>query len=100
MCSSRPRTTTPRHGNCGRTNFYQGNNGWGQPLRPGDGFHGAFSNADLESNRRDLREVNTTHTSIDKGPKVHAEIIREVLKLRGRRTATRAKPRAQTTAKK
>jgi hypothetical protein len=33
--------------------------------------------------------VNTTHTSIDKGPKVHAEIIREVLRLRASRTATR-----------
>jgi len=70
-------------------NVYQANNGWGQPLRPAAGFRGAFTNADLESNRRDLREVNTTHTSIDKGPKVHAEIIREVLRLRASRTVTR-----------
>ena len=70
-------------------NVYQANNGWGQPLRPAAGFRGTFTNADLESNRRDLREVNTTHTSIDKGPKVHAEIIREVMRLRASRTATR-----------
>jgi hypothetical protein len=76
-------------------NFYQANNGWGVPLRPAAGFHGAFTNADLESNRRDLREVNTGHASIDKGPKVHAEIIREVLRLRAPRTATRAKRHAR-----
>jgi len=81
-------------------NVYQANNGWGQPLRPAAGFRGVFTNADLESNRRDLREVNTTHTSIDKGPKVHAEIVREVLRLRAPRTATRAKRHTRTTHKK
>jgi hypothetical protein len=81
-------------------NVYQANNGWGQPLRPAADFRGAFTNANLESNRRDLRESNTTHTSIDKGPKVHAEIIREVLKLRAPRTVTRAKRHVRTSHKK
>ena len=76
-------------------NFYQANNGWGKALQPASGFHGAFTNADLESNRRDLREVNTTHTSIDKGPKVHAEIIREVLRLRAGHGAPRARHHAR-----
>ena len=44
--------------------------------------------------------MNTTHTSIDKGPKVHAEIVREVLRLRAPRTATRAKRHTRTTHKK
>jgi fermentation-respiration switch protein FrsA (DUF1100 family) len=61
--------------------YYQANNGYGEPVGPGAGFSGVLVNADLESNRRDLWDQNLTHVTIDKSPRVHAEIIRAVLAL-------------------
>jgi fermentation-respiration switch protein FrsA (DUF1100 family) len=61
--------------------YYQANNGYGGPVGPGAGFQGVLVNADLESNRRDLWDQNLTHITIDKSPRVHAEIIRAVLAL-------------------
>jgi pimeloyl-ACP methyl ester carboxylesterase len=63
-------------------NYYQSNNGWGQPVRAGPGFRGALVNADLESSRRDLRDVDTGHTTIDKGEKVHRDILRQLVTVR------------------
>lgn len=60
-------------------NYFQSNNGWGQAVQPGDGFKGALVNADLETNRRDLSDPGTGHITIDKGDKVHADILREVM---------------------
>lgn len=60
-------------------NYFQSNKGWGQPVRAGADFKGALVNADLETNRRDLSDPGTGHITIDKGDKVHADILREVM---------------------
>ena len=57
-------------------NYFQSSNGFGQAVRPGVGFRGVLVNSDLETNRRDLRDASTGHTTIDKGTKVHLEILR------------------------
>ncbi len=62
-------------------NYFQSNNGFGQAVRPGVGFRGVLVNSDLETNRRDLRDASTGHTTIDKGTKVHLEILREVMRV-------------------
>jgi pimeloyl-ACP methyl ester carboxylesterase len=62
-------------------NYYQAGNGYGQPVGAASGFQGTLLNADVMSNRRDLWHAGLTHWNIEKSPKVHAEIIREVLKL-------------------
>jgi pimeloyl-ACP methyl ester carboxylesterase len=62
-------------------NYYQSNNGFGQPVGTTADFRGRLMNADVESNRRDLRGAGLTHTTIDKSPSIHAEIIRQVLSL-------------------
>ena len=46
-------------------------------------------NSDLETNRRDLRDPTTGHTTIDKGVKVQLDILREVMRVRGSSVAQR-----------
>lgn len=62
-------------------NYYLPNKGMGQPVGAGANFRGMLVNADLENNRRDSGFAGLTHTTIDKSPAVHAEIIREVQRL-------------------
>ncbi len=70
-------------------NYFQSNNGFGHAVRPGVGFRGVLVNSDLETNRRDLRDPNTGHTTIDKGVKVQLDILREVMRVRGSSVAQR-----------
>jgi pimeloyl-ACP methyl ester carboxylesterase len=70
-------------------NYFQSNNGFGQAVRPGVGFRGVLVNSDLETNRRDLRDPTTGHTTIDKGVKVQLDILREVRRVRGSSVAQR-----------
>jgi pimeloyl-ACP methyl ester carboxylesterase len=70
-------------------NYFQSNNGFGQAVRPGVGFRGVLVNSDLETNRRDLRDPTTGHTTIDKGVKVQLDILREVMRVRGSSVAQR-----------
>ncbi len=57
------------------TNYFQSNNGFGSPLRAGPGFRGRLVNADLVTNRPDLNSAELGHTSIDKSPRIHREIV-------------------------
>jgi hypothetical protein len=75
-------------------NYFQSSNGWGQPVRPGTGFRGVLVNADLETNRRELRDANTGHTTIDKSMKVHVDILREVARVRRLLAERHRKPRS------
>jgi pimeloyl-ACP methyl ester carboxylesterase len=70
-------------------NYFQSNNGFGQAARPGVGFRGVLVNSDLDTNRRDLRDPTTGHTTIDKGAKVQFDILREVMRVRGSSVAQR-----------
>jgi hypothetical protein len=58
-------------------------------MRPGPGFRGSLSNVDLSSDR------SIDHLNIDKSPRLHAQVIAEVLAIVGGRpmtTPTAAKP--------
>lgn len=75
-------------------NYFQSNNGFGSPLRPGQGFRGRLINADLATNRRDLNSAEMGHTTIDKSPRIHAEIVGMVrgLQVPARRMAAKRAP--------
>jgi hypothetical protein len=75
-------------------NYFQSSNGCGQPVRPGASFRGVLVNADLETNRRELRDANTGHTTIDKSWKVHVDILREVTRVRRPIAERHRKPRS------
>jgi hypothetical protein len=81
------------------TNYFQSNNGFGSPLRAGPGFRGRLINADLATNRLDLNHTDMGHTSIDKSPRIHHEIVGTVAALarQPRRLAQRrpSRPPAQ-----
>ncbi len=51
--------------------YYQ-SPGWGAPLAPDTGFHGTLANNDVAG------DWTITHISIDKSPKIHADIVREI----------------------
>ena len=53
-------------------NFYQ-NNGFGKRLSPGPGFTGELSNIDLTA------DANLSHTTIDKSPRLHAQVIAKIV---------------------
>jgi alpha-beta hydrolase superfamily lysophospholipase len=53
-------------------NFYQ-SPGWGAPLTGDAGFHGKIANIDLSD------DPLIIHATIDKSPRVQAEILREIL---------------------
>ena len=55
-------------------NFYQAP-GWGQPVAAERGFHGKIENVNLAG------DLTVTHITIDKNPKVQAEILREIATL-------------------
>ena len=52
-------------------NYYQAE-GWGQPVAGDRGFHGKIMNVDL------ARDLTVTHVTIDKNPKIQAEILQEI----------------------
>lgn len=55
-------------GNVARlVNYYQSNNGWGQAIGRGPGFHGALTNIDL----RDRPDID--HFTIDRNPRLVSE---------------------------
>jgi hypothetical protein len=53
-------------------NFYQ-NNGFGKPLSAGPGFHGELSNIDLTADK------SISHTTIEKSPRLHAQVIAKIV---------------------
>jgi len=55
-------------------NYYQAP-GWGQPVAGDQGFHGKIMNVDLAS------DLTVTHITMDKNPKVQAEIVHEIAAL-------------------
>jgi hypothetical protein len=55
-------------------NFYQAP-GWGQPVAAERGFRGKIENVNLAS------DLTVTHITIDKNPKVQAEILHEIATL-------------------
>jgi len=55
-------------------NYYQAP-GWGQPVEADRGFHGKIMNVNLAS------DLTVTHITIDKNPKVQAEILHEIAAL-------------------
>ena len=55
-------------------NYYQAP-GWGQPVAGDRGFHGKIMNVDLAG------DLTVTHITIDKNPKVQAEILHEIVAL-------------------
>jgi hypothetical protein len=64
-------------------NYYQ-SPGWGAPLTTDDGFRGKLSNIDVSN------DWTITHISIDKSPRIHADIAREVVVLsQGKEGVTR-----------
>jgi len=67
-------------------NLFQTNGVWdvfpwlrGIPLRQQEGGTGALANVDIRRDRRDLLEPNTSHATIAANPKVHDEIVRQVI---------------------
>jgi hypothetical protein len=55
-------------------NYYQAP-GWGQPVAADRGFHGKIENVNLAG------DLTVTHVTIDKNPKVQAEILHEIATL-------------------
>ncbi len=53
-------------------NFYQ-NNGFGKKLSPGPGFAGELTNVDLTA------DANLSHTTIEKSPRLHAQVIAKIV---------------------
>jgi hypothetical protein len=53
-------------------NFYQ-NNGFGKPLSAGPGFQGELSNIDLTADQ------GLSHTTIDKSPRLHAQVVAKIM---------------------
>jgi hypothetical protein len=76
-------------------NFYQ-NNGFGKKLSPGPGFTGELSNIDLTA------DSNLSHTTIEKSPRLHAQVIAKIVDIVNRDLAARlqaAKPKPKKTKK-
>src|SRR5580658_5661302 len=77
-------------------NFYQ-NNGFGKRLSPGPGFTGELNNIDLTA------DANLSHTTIDKSPRLHAQVIAKIVDIVNKDLAARlqaAKPKPKKTKKK
>jgi hypothetical protein len=55
-------------------NFYQ-NNGFGKKLVPAPGFQGELTNIDLTADR------SLSHTTIDKSPRLHAQVIAKIIEI-------------------
>ena len=55
-------------------NYYQAP-GWGQPVAGDRGFHGKIMNVDLAG------DLTVTHITIDKNPKIQADILHEIAAL-------------------
>ncbi len=55
-------------------NFYQ-NNGFGKRLTPGPGFQGELTNLDLTADK------SLSHTTIDKSPRLHAQVIAKIVEI-------------------
>jgi hypothetical protein len=76
-------------------NFYQ-NNGFGKKLSPGPGFTGELSNIDLTA------DSNLSHTTIEKSPRLHAQVIAKIVDIVNKDLAARlqaAKPKPKKTKK-
>ncbi len=61
-------------------NFYGATDGVGKKLSPGKGFHGKLENINIDK----LKEA-IGHLNIEKQPAFHQRVIREVLRLYGRK---------------
>jgi len=62
------------------TNYYFAKNGWGEPLRRGNGFRGRLRNIDFSKDKK------VGHFNIDEQPKLHRQVIantRRHLRYRG-----------------
>ena len=73
-------------------NFYQ-NNGFGKRLSPGPGFQGELSNIDLTA------DTGLSHTTIEKSPRLHAQIMQRIADIVNKDLAKRLQP-AKPKAKK
>jgi pimeloyl-ACP methyl ester carboxylesterase len=76
-------------------NFYQ-NNGFGKRLSPGAGFQGELTNYDLTA------DANLSHTTIDKSPRLHAQVIAKIVDIVNKDLAAKIKankPKSKKTKK-
>ncbi len=72
-------------------NFYQ-NNGFGKKLTPGPGFQGELTNLDLTA------DSSLSHTTIDKSPRLHAQVIAKIVEIVNKDLANKiqaSKPKAK-----
>jgi hypothetical protein len=72
-------------------NFYQ-NNGFGKQLTPGPGFQGELTNLDLTADK------SLSHTTIDKSPRLHAQVIAKIVEIVNKDLANKiqaSKPKAK-----
>jgi Thioesterase domain len=70
-------------------NFYQ-NNGFGKKIGPGPGFQGELSNIDLTA------DTGLSHTTIEKSPRLHAQVMAKIAEVVNKDLAIRVqakKPR-------
>jgi hypothetical protein len=70
-------------------NFYQ-NNGFGKKIGPGPGFQGELSNIDLTA------DTGLSHTTIEKSPRLHAQVMAKIAEVVNKDLASRVqakKPR-------
>jgi len=78
-------------------NFYQ-NNGFGKQISPGPGFQGELSNVDLTA------DTSLSHVTIEKSPRLHAQVIAKIADvvnkdLANRVQAKKPKPKKRQAAK-
>jgi hypothetical protein len=66
-------------------NFYQ-SPGWGAPIAGEANFHGKIVNINMKD------DPTVLHINIDKSPKVHAEIVREILAVSAKQQEANIKP--------
>jgi hypothetical protein len=66
-------------------NFYQ-SPGWGAPITGEGNFHGKIVNINMKD------DPTVLHINIDKSPKVHAEIVREILAVSAKQQEANIKP--------
>ncbi|HZC57077.1 MAG TPA: lipase [Xanthobacteraceae bacterium] len=78
-------------------NFYQ-NNGFGKQISPGPGFQGELSNVDLTA------DTSLSHVTIEKSPRLHAQVIAKIADVVNKDLANRVqtkkpKPKKRQAAK-
>jgi hypothetical protein len=73
-------------------NFYQ-RNGFGKPITPGPGFTGELSNVDLTA------DMSLSHTTIEKSPRLHAQVMQKIADIVNKDLAARLQAAAPSAAK-